>query len=110
MTHHEHPNVLEQVLELLAENGFDGMADALQAQPYERTGRRRGYANGFKSKVLQTRIGTIPLAIPHNRWLQQTVQKYHTSAPKLAEWLEANVPESLTVLRWPPAHRRRLRT
>ena len=333
MTHHEHPNVLEQVLELLAENGFDGMADAcrilyneamkieradaLQAQPYERTDRRRGYANGFKPKTIQTRIGTIPLAIPQtrgvefypeaiergerseralklalaemyvqgvstrkvaaiteqlcghevsssqvsraaellddelekwrnrplgetpylildaryekvrhggsvvdgavliaigilpdgkrsvlgvsvslseaevhwrafleslqnrglhgvrlitsdqhaglkaarqarfagvpwqrcqfhlmqnamqyvpkiamrtavaadlrtvldapdadtaNRWLQQTVQKYHTSAPKLAEWLEANVPESLTVLRWPPAHRRRLRT
>ena len=51
-----------------------------------------------------------PDADTANRWLQQTVQKYHTSAPKRAEWLEANVPGSLTVLRWPPAHRRRLRT
>ena len=86
MTHHEHPNVLEQVLEILVENGFDGMADAcrilyneamkiertdvLQAQPYERTDRRRGYANGFKPKVLQTRIGTIPLAIPQTRGVE----------------------------------------
>lgn len=42
--------------------------------------------------------------------LQRVVRKYEKSAPKLAAWLEANVPESLTVLRLPPAHRRRLRT
>jgi putative transposase len=42
--------------------------------------------------------------------LQRAVRKYEKSAPKLAAWLEANVPESLAVLRLPPAHRRRLRT
>jgi transposase-like protein len=42
--------------------------------------------------------------------LQRVVRKYEKSAPKLAAWLEANVPESLTVLRLPPTHRRRLRT
>jgi len=42
--------------------------------------------------------------------LQRVVRKYEKSAPKLAAWLEANVPESLTVLRLPPSHRRRLRT
>ena len=31
-------------------------------------------------------------------------------APKLAEWLEVNVPESLTVFSLPAKHRRRLRT
>jgi len=31
-------------------------------------------------------------------------------APQLAAWLEENVPEALTVLRAPSAHRRRLRT
>jgi transposase-like protein len=83
MTHHEHPTVLDQVLELLAEHGFDGMADAcrvlydeamkieradtLQAQPYERTDSRRGYANGFKPKTVQTRLGTMTLAIPQAR-------------------------------------------
>jgi hypothetical protein len=32
------------------------------------------------------------------------------SAPKLAEWMEANVPEGLTVFALPEPHRRRLRT
>jgi transposase-like protein len=42
--------------------------------------------------------------------LRRVVRKYEKSAPKLAAWVEHNVPESLTVLRLPPAHRRRLRT
>jgi putative transposase len=42
--------------------------------------------------------------------LARVVRKYERTAPKLAAWLEANVPESLTVLRLPPAHRKRLRT
>lgn len=42
--------------------------------------------------------------------LQRVVRKYEKTAPKLAAWLEANVPESLTVLSLPPSHRRRLRT
>jgi transposase-like protein len=37
--------------------------------------------------------------------LQHVVRKYEKLAPKLAAWLEANVPESLTVLRLPPPHR-----
>jgi len=55
-------------MELLIQNGLDGIADSiaimmnsamqiersryLQAEPYERTGQRKGYANGYK-KVLQ---------------------------------------------------------
>lgn len=42
--------------------------------------------------------------------LQRVVRRYEKAAPKLAAWLEANVPESLTVLSLPPSHRRRLRT
>src|SRR5262249_40231972 len=42
--------------------------------------------------------------------LKRVVQKYEKSAPQLAVWLETNVPESLTVLRLPPTHRKRLRT
>ena len=44
------------------------------------------------------------------RQLEIAVKKYRTTAPKLAEWLEANVPERLTVFALPPSHRRRLRT
>lgn len=42
--------------------------------------------------------------------LRRTVQKYEASAPKLACWLEANLPEGLTVFAFPEPHRRLLRT
>lgn len=69
-----------EVLELLAEQGFDGLAEAMQtllneamklersqvlgARPYERTSRRQVYANGFKPKTVKTRIGALQLSVP----------------------------------------------
>ena len=44
------------------------------------------------------------------RLLSLMVSKYAPSAKKLAAWLEANVPEGLTVFDFPAEHRRRLRT
>jgi putative transposase len=44
------------------------------------------------------------------RLLAQVVQRYVATAPQLAAWLEANVPEGLTVFLLPRSHRRRLRT
>jgi putative transposase len=44
------------------------------------------------------------------RLLKLMLDKYRQSAPRLAEWLEQNVPEGLTVFTRPAAHRRRLRT
>lgn len=83
MTCHVQSNAIEDVLEMLAAQGFEGMADAigillnesmrlerqdhLRAGPYERTEQRRGYANGFKPKVVQTRLGEIPLQVPQTR-------------------------------------------
>jgi transposase-like protein len=42
--------------------------------------------------------------------LKRTVEKYHQSAPKLADWMEANLPEGLTVFAFPEGHRRLIRT
>jgi len=42
--------------------------------------------------------------------LDRLVKKYRDTAPKLAEWLEANVPEGLTVFHLPEKHRVRMRT
>jgi transposase-like protein len=74
---------IEQVLELLNEQGSDGFLAALrillnaamvferehflQAAPYERTSQRRDYANGFKPKSLRTRLGELDLRIPQVR-------------------------------------------
>jgi transposase-like protein len=43
-------------------------------------------------------------------WLAQTVKKYESSASQLAEWMETNIPEGLTVFNFPKSHRRRIRT
>jgi len=42
--------------------------------------------------------------------IAKLIEKYRRPAPKLAEWIEANLPEGLTVFSLPEAHRRRLRT
>ena len=83
MTHQLHPSSFEQVFQSLAEQGFDGMAQAMQvllnecmkierqqamgAAPFERSPARRGQANGFKPKRLKTRIGELHLAVPQVR-------------------------------------------
>ena len=42
--------------------------------------------------------------------LRIKVEKYRTSAPKLAEWMETNIPDGFAVFQLPLAHRKRLRT
>ena len=74
---------IEQVLELLSEQGTDGLLEAVRilmdaamlfererfinAAPYERTAERRDYSNGFKPKRLRTRLGELDLSIPQVR-------------------------------------------
>jgi len=52
--------VVQQVLE--AEIG-----QFLRAAPYERTAERRGYRNGYKPRLLKTRVGTLELVVPKDR-------------------------------------------
>ena len=42
--------------------------------------------------------------------LIRAVKKYELSAPRLANWMEINIPEGLTVFSFPEAHRRFIRT
>lgn len=83
MTHRLHPSVSGDVVQLLAEHGFDGMAEAMRllinecmkferqqalgVGPYQRGEARHGQANGFKPKTLKTRVGPIELAVPQVR-------------------------------------------
>ena len=83
MTHQPHPNALQQAVQALAENGFDGMAQAMElllnecmkverqqalgVGPYQRGETRRGQANGFKPKQLKTRVGPLNLRVPQVR-------------------------------------------
>ena len=70
MTHPLHPNITAEVVQALAESGFDGMAQVMQlllnecmkierqqalgVGPYQRGEARQGQANGFKPKTVKT--------------------------------------------------------
>lgn len=85
MTHQTQTNHFDSLVELLADQGFDGMAqaitllfneamklertEALGAAPYQRSEQRRGYANGYKPKTLRTRVGEITVDVPQTRGL-----------------------------------------
>lgn len=74
---------IDDAVELLKENGFEGLAEAvtvllntamiaerseyLGAAPYERSATGVGHANGFKDKTLKTRIGELLLKVPQTR-------------------------------------------
>jgi putative transposase len=86
MTRQEKSSPLQQAMELVAENGMEGMAQAVRivlneamkierakalgAGPYQRTDSRRGYANGFKPKTLDTRLGRILVDVPQTRGVE----------------------------------------
>lgn len=83
MTYQVQNNQLNAALELLNENGFDGMGEAmmtllneamkiereqyLNVAPFERSSERRSHANGFKPKTVTTRVGPLALQIPQTR-------------------------------------------
>lgn len=83
MTHRDQSNTFDEVVQFLAEQGFGGMAQAMQTlfnemmklertavlgvAPYERSAARRGQANGFKPKTVTTRLGKLELQVPQTR-------------------------------------------
>lgn len=52
--------VLQQFLEV-------EMSAHIGAAPYERTEARKGHRNGYKSRMLKTRVGTLELLVPQDR-------------------------------------------
>lgn len=74
---------INNAMEILIEHGFGGMdqamailineamkierANALGAQPYERSDERLGHANGYKPKSVKSRLGNLDLQIPQVR-------------------------------------------
>lgn len=75
--------MVSAIIEELAHQGLDNLSEffsrlfnelmkaerehILEAAPYERTEARKGYANGFKDKKVQTRFGKLDLQIPQTR-------------------------------------------
>lgn len=83
MTYREDFTLPREITELVNDNGFDILPELLRlvfntamqverskhlgAAPYQRSSERRGHANGFKPKTVQTRVGDITFDIPQVR-------------------------------------------
>src|SRR5262245_54121533 len=83
MTPQNQISPLDRITELLAEHGFDRLAEAvtvllnevmkiershaLGAGPYQRSEHRTGHASGFKPKTLHTRLGALTVDVPQTR-------------------------------------------
>jgi putative transposase len=94
MAHQSNNSLPQEVFELLANQEPDGIRKALEAllnatmaiereqylkaKSYERTTEREGYANGFKPKILKSRMGALELAVPQTRdgkFYPQSIEK-----------------------------------
>ncbi len=96
MTYENNNKRFDDLMELLIDQGFEGMASAMQvllneamkiersehlsAGNYQRSESRRGHANGFKDKVVHTRVGRLDLKIPQVRNLEDGVEPFYPSA------------------------------
>jgi len=79
----ENNTATTNVFEVIQQNGLEGMGQAmtilinqamkierekhLQCEPFERTDARIDYANGFKPKTVNTRLGALELSVPQTR-------------------------------------------
>jgi putative transposase len=55
--------IVERVLQQMLEAE---MTQHIGAAPYERTQKRTGQRNGYKSRALRTRVGTLNLLVPQD--------------------------------------------
>lgn len=83
MTQQEEDTTIRTVFEIINAGGMENLGEAisilineamkverssvLNAQPWERTDSRTGYANGFKDKAVVSRLGKLHLNIPQVR-------------------------------------------
>src|SRR5512143_3723501 len=83
MTYRNDFTLPAELMEQVAEQGLDILpelirivvnaamqaerSEHLQAEPYQHSNERRGYANGYKPKTMRTRVGEITFAVPQVR-------------------------------------------
>ena len=83
MTQQKNDNLLASLMQMINENGLEAVAEtfrillneamkverdqSLGAGLYERTDNRQGYANGYKPKTVDTRMGKLMVNVPQVR-------------------------------------------
>lgn len=74
-------HTIQQVLE-------EELTAFLNAEPYDRTDKRRGYRNGYKPRALTTRVGRLELLVPKDRegrFQTELFEKYQRSEKALVQ-------------------------
>ena len=62
------PDFLNQAVTRFLQQFLEAeIATFLQAEPYQRTTDRTGYRNGYKPRIVKTRVGRIELSVPQDR-------------------------------------------
>jgi transposase-like protein len=110
-------------VQLVASDSHEGLKAALRARmpnvPWQRCQfHLQRNALHFVPKISMRRdvaealrvVFNAPDRLEAERRLAAAIKAFRESAPKLAEWMEHNVPESLSVFALPSEHRRMLRT
>ena len=83
MTHEQEATAVSEAVQLVLDEGLDGLGTAvsvllneamkiercrtLGAEPWQRTPERTGHANGYKPRTLKTRLGKLELRVPQVR-------------------------------------------
>ena len=83
MTYQSNCTLSKEILEKIAEEGLDSLPELIRvlineamrlereqylgARHYERSPERQGYANGYKPKMVKTRMGEVQFQIPQVR-------------------------------------------
>ena len=78
----------------------------LNAEPYSRTEKRRGYLNRYKPRALMTRVGRLEIMVPKDRegrFQMELFEKYQRSEKALFLAIAESVPIRPTAFRGHPA-------
>ena len=61
----DNPEPLRELVENVCQNILEAeITNHLEAEPYQRSDDRKGYRNGYKPRVIKTRIGKMNFQVP----------------------------------------------
>jgi putative transposase len=64
----DEPSFLREIVERVLQELLEAeMTEHIGAAPYERSATRKGQRNGYKPRMLRTRVGTLNLLVPQDR-------------------------------------------
>jgi len=97
----------KEYLEQLTTEGLESLPEMIRILVNEAMQIER---DKHLKSITRIKVFSMPDREVAETHLKKTVEKYALIAPKLADWMEVNIPEGFTVFSFPRAHQKRLRT